>query len=61
MKYILTIVNNGTENRYETDSRDAVKHLRNLGGDKAIVETREGKTVSAAVRDENGNAVHVTF
>lgn len=60
MRYILTIINNGAENRYETDSRDAVKHLRNHGGDRAIVETKSGKTVSMAQRGEDGQPYRCT-
>lgn len=60
-KYIVTIVIGLAENRYETDSRDSVKHLRDHGGDKAFVENRAGKTVSAAKRFEDGRVYRVTF
>ena len=47
-KYLVTIINNGSENTYHTNSRNAVKHLRNHGGNRAIVTNKHGKTISGA-------------
>ena len=55
MKYTVTIINNGAENTYTTDSRDSVKHLRAHGGQKAVVTNKSGKIVSMAQRGEDDN------
>lgn len=47
-RYLVTIIDNGSENTYHTNSRNATKHLRDHGGNRAIVTTKQGKTVSAA-------------
>ena len=37
---------------FESDSRDAKKHLHNHGGERVIVYTKKGKPVSGACMDE---------
>ena len=61
MKYIVIIINGKEENRYETNSRNSVKHLREHGGHQAIVTNKSGRVVSAAARDENWNPVLIDW
>lgn len=60
MKYTVSIINNGAENTFATDSRDSVKHLRNHGGQKAIVMDNTGKIVSMAQRGEDDKPYRCT-
>ena len=52
-RYILTItLRNGNERMYLTDWPDAEEHLRNYGGVKAVIETRNGRYVASATEEE---------
>ena len=51
MKYV---VHYGYRNSIESNSRNAKKHLRDLGGDYVRIETRSGEFVCSATRWGDG-------
>ena len=59
MKRYVVWYGSGMMNHFESDSRNAKRHLLELGGDEVIITNKHGETISRAINSPEFGIVSV--